>query len=361
MPLPYVRLFPVCLLFGALGCRSDIGLYSDTESYPDSQPGELDDPTVTDRVVQVNTPQVDVLFVVDNSLSMQDEQDELGRAFPNFLEFFLGSGLDYHIGVTSTDMDTRGDPLQGSLASAAGVRWIDHTMGADQAHQTFVGLVSLGTGGSGDERGLAATYAALELKAETDNAGFLRAGAAIHTVAFSDEDDQSQTMDPELVSKPEFIDWYDGLAEVLEDRTFSSVVCLPSSGGDCDPFDTGDRYMDVTRAIGGITWDIHADAYDELLEELGVQASGFKREYFLTQAPIPESLHVHVERAAGGQVTVIPMVQGPEGVGDYIYDGSRNAIAFHTFVPEPLDEVVITYTLLSSAQDPSYDPVEEVQ
>ncbi len=140
-------------------------------------------------------------------------------------------------------------------------------MGADEAHQNFVGMVSLGTGGSGDERSLVSTFSALELKA-------LRRGrpAPHHTARVGQQG-------------REFIDWYDGLEVVREGRTLSSVVCLPGSDGDCEPFDTGDRYMDVTRAIGGLTWDIHDASYSELLEELGVQASGFRREYFLTQAP----------------------------------------------------------------------------
>ena len=34
---------------------------------------------------------------------------------------------------------------------------------------------------------------------------------------------------------------------------------------------------------------------------------------------------------------------------DYDYDRARNSIRFSSFIPEPLDEVVITYEVLASA------------
>jgi hypothetical protein len=340
-------------------CTSETGLYSEYIDFPLSQPGQLEDPTVTDRVVQVTTPEVDVLFVVDNSCSMSDNQAKLGEEFPTFLDFFLGSGLDYHIGVTSTDADSSyGNPLEGRLVNVGGVRYIDPTLGEEQASQIFTSMVSLGTSGSGVEKGLAAAFMALELRRDKQNAGFYRDDAALHTVAVSDEQDQSDDMRPELITLNEFIDWYDGLKDVIEDRTFSSIVCSSAAGlaGGCIQPDVGTRYMTVTREIGGIVWDINDDNFAEVLEQLGVQASGFKREYFLTQAPIPETLDVRIERVVQGQATVSPKRQGTEkDGGDYYYNESRNSIVFYSFVPDPLDEVVISYTLLSAAQDPNYD------
>ncbi len=345
-------------VLGFAACQSEIGLYDEYVNFPLSQPGELEDPTVTDRVVQVTTPEVDVLFVVDNSCSMADDQESLGKEFPVFMDFFLGSGLDYHIGVTSTDVDASyGNPLEGRLVNVGGVRWIDPTLNEKQALQIFTSMVSLGTGGSGEEKGLAGAYMALELRRDGENAGFYREDAALHTVAVSDEQDQSDRMRPELITLPEFIDWYDGLKDVIEDRTFSSVVCPAASGpSGCLSFDVGSRYITVTREIGGIVWDINEERYAELLEQLGVQASGFKREYFLTQAPIPETLSVQIERSVQGQTSVSPKRGGTEEEGgDYYYNEARNSIVFYEFVPEPLDEVVIEYTLLSAAQDPNYD------
>ena len=41
-----------------------------------------------DRIVQVTVPKVDVLWCVDNSSSMEDEQSALVQAFPVFADWF---------------------------------------------------------------------------------------------------------------------------------------------------------------------------------------------------------------------------------------------------------------------------------
>ena len=48
--------------------------------------------TNTDKLVQVQVPEVDILWVVDNSCSMSEEQSALQANFPIFMDFFLGSG-----------------------------------------------------------------------------------------------------------------------------------------------------------------------------------------------------------------------------------------------------------------------------
>ena len=62
---------------------------------------------------QPDVQAVDVLWVVDNSGSMSSVVETLGDKFESFLESFSALGIDYQIGVTSTDMD---DPThQGRL------------------------------------------------------------------------------------------------------------------------------------------------------------------------------------------------------------------------------------------------------
>jgi hypothetical protein len=59
---------------------------------------------VTDVFQQSRVNQLDLLVVIDNSCSMGDEQTKLRENFPFFMDFFLGSGLDYQIGITSSDL-----------------------------------------------------------------------------------------------------------------------------------------------------------------------------------------------------------------------------------------------------------------
>ena len=46
-----------------------------------------------------------MLFVIDNSGSMMEEQQSLGENFAAFLSAALAAGVDYHIGVTTTGLD----------------------------------------------------------------------------------------------------------------------------------------------------------------------------------------------------------------------------------------------------------------
>ena len=76
----------------------------DVEDPPAALPNPPDEVnTVTsDRFVQIQEPKVDILFVVDNSSSMLDEQTALAQNFPVMLEYLIESGLNYHIGMVAT-------------------------------------------------------------------------------------------------------------------------------------------------------------------------------------------------------------------------------------------------------------------
>jgi hypothetical protein len=297
--------------------------------WPPSVPNLPDPPSelVVDDIVQVQTPKVDVLWVIDNSCSMDDEQTALVANFPAFMDYFLGSGLDYHIGVTSTDLDRDTNGSKGKLVTIGGEKYID----PDTADATalFTSMATLGTTGSGTEKGMGATFMALETNRETINAGYYRDEAAIHTIVISDEPDMTEAA---LITEPEFVAWYADLKDDQDDRTFSSII----------DFDDGGRYRNLTNELGGILWDITSDDWPQLLEWLGVQAAGLNTEYFLSQLPQPATLDVRVVTAEGSALP--PFVQGT----DYSYDGGRNSIRFFEFIPDPLSHVVITYEAASS-------------
>ncbi len=49
-------------------------------------------------------PKVDMLFVVDNSGSMSDEQAMLADSFQTFIDQFMLRNVDFHIGIITTDV-----------------------------------------------------------------------------------------------------------------------------------------------------------------------------------------------------------------------------------------------------------------
>jgi hypothetical protein len=320
-------------LLGLSGCIENDLVDPSARTYPDYDvPGLLPE-THVDRIVQVVVPKADILWVIDNSCSMKDEQDELALNFPEFMSFFLNSGLDYHIGVVSTDFTLRSDfqtipPLYipgGKLQSTPyGTLWIDNYTPNPEA--SFADMATLGTNGSSVEMGLATSFYALEMYKDTVNYGFVRDDASLHTIVISDEQDYTPST---VISLDEYKSWYQNKKTDPIEETFSSIVTQVG-------FTTGWNYKEVTAEVGGIIWDITRDDWSTVLSLLGLQASSTRTEYFLSRVPVVSTIDVKVETPDGVTIDIM---------SDWSYEPSRNSIILTDYVPEPLETVVITYTI----------------
>ena len=321
----------LALLVG--GC-SETGLSSTLPPQGIPNPRPLEVQTQTDKLVQVTVPEVDIMWNVDNSCSMYEEQNGISQNNPIFMDFFLGSGLDYHIGVTSTDMNDSSH--SGRLRQAGGVRWIDED--TPNPSQVFSSMIEMGTSGSATEKGRDAVYGGLESHAGPGgyNEGFEREDAALHIVFLNDESDFSTA-----ISLNEFSD-YLGTKKWDEDMlTVSSIVTPPQN---CPTASTpGDDYLWLTAQHGGIPWDVCDTNWDQVLELLGIQASGLKREYFLSQIPVPGTIEVWVEE---GNTTFTF-----EAEIDWLYQEGRNSVIFNEYVPSPLSEVYVEYKVLGASEE----------
>lgn len=161
---------------------------------------------------------MDILFVVDDSGSMAEEQTNLASNFPRFVEvinaFMTDSGrpLDYRIGVTTTGQDMvtvvsfppmfplppvemmesgPGGALLQDSACGMSRRWIER---ADpDVAGSFSCVAQVGTGGSSVEMPLRMVEMALTDKVEDGtNAGFIREDALLAIVILTDENDCSR-------------------------------------------------------------------------------------------------------------------------------------------------------------------------
>ena len=145
------RLLPPALLGALVLACGEPGIRVPAVPAEGGSPRPVESPIQVDRITQVTIPEVDVLFVVDNSCSMDVEQKALGANFPAFLSWFLKSGLDYHIGVVSTDMK---DPTHaGRLRDGLGQRWLEE--GSKSPEVAFAQMVTLGVDGDFEEKGRA--------------------------------------------------------------------------------------------------------------------------------------------------------------------------------------------------------------
>ena len=133
--------------------------------------------------------QMDIVFVVDNSGSMQQEQNNLKTNFPKFIDVLnayktkSGAALDYRLAVTSTDVR---NGLKGAFATGGGLNraWLERT-DANLA-TVFTTRASFGITGDNEECGLEA----IKLGATSPtNAGFIRKDALYGFVIITDEDE----------------------------------------------------------------------------------------------------------------------------------------------------------------------------
>lgn len=165
---------------------------------------------------------MDILFVIDDSGSMSEEQSNLISNFPRFVEVLnnyrtdAGNPLDYRLGVTTTGrnittvvtFDVPGFPLPPMEISETGPngallqpsecsmprRWIE-SADVDVA-TTFSCVANVGTGGSSVEMPLLMTERALtDRVADGTNAGFLRTDALLAVIMLTDENDCSRPED----------------------------------------------------------------------------------------------------------------------------------------------------------------------
>lgn len=345
----------------AAACNPDFAVNPDLPIQGAGDAPSLDTPHKTDKIVQVTKPEVDILWVVDNSCSMSEEQQKLTQAFPEFIKFFLDSGLDWHIGIISTDVSD--DRQNGKLMPAGGYRFI--TPDVSNPVAVFSAMASLGINGSSSEKGTLAAFRALVAPTagiQDANRGFYRESASLHIVVISDEEDQSAP----TLTRNEFVTFLQDLKPDEETPvTFSSIVGPLPVG--CNSPDAnavaGSVYIAITNAIGGVFRSICEEDWAPVLEELGLQAAGLRREYFLSEIPVPGTVEVYVVdgdvQYDGVNLADVPerltyqdvcTRDGLTNCFPYAYNAVRNSITMTDFVPSPLAEINITYDLLSGLQ-----------
>ncbi len=321
------------------------------------------DTEFTDTFVQGIGKQVDVLFVVDNSGSMSEEQDNLAKNFGTFVQIADLWQNNYHIGTVTTDMDD--SKQSGKLMEKSGVRVV--TPKTANGQQILLSMVKQGTNGSGDEQGLAAAEAALTLpnvydsgkkcSADADcksdggfcvpdaedpatkkcggtNRTFLRKAAGLEVVILSDEEDGSAA---DINYYTNFLFSIKGFANKglfhLHAIVGDANSGCKGGGGDAA---AGDRYIAVAKATGGKIGSICSTSFAQVLKDIGNVAFGLAQQFFLSRTPEESTIVVKVK----GQICA---------KGSYQYDAASNSVIFPEGSPcMPLkgDSVSVYYKML---------------
>jgi hypothetical protein len=173
---------------------------------------------------------IDILFVIDDSASMSDEQEALIKSFDGFVSGIknkLGNAQSYHIGVTTSSdyRDSKGAECEriGTLVTrtqngalnnpsckssnrqcgpfASGHAYMDER--EPNLADKFRCAAQVGACGDDDEKMMKSMLTALQpgINAKGGcNEGFLRKDSLLITVLLTDEEDVPETCDPSDVS-----------------------------------------------------------------------------------------------------------------------------------------------------------------
>ena len=251
-------------------------------------------PGGTDVRFQSPPTEVDILLVVDDSCSMEDEQTKLSDGFAEFVEFFDIADVDYHIGITTTDMD---DPERsGRLMGDVPVISRD----TPNAEDAFRDNVKVGIEGSGTERGLDAAARALgDTMTTGENSGFFRAEALLSVIFVSDEEDASH------YGVNEYINFFRDLNGQRRRDSFNASALIGIDSDSLEPIDCGlsatnpnagaraaHRYWDVARQTGGVVASICEDEFAEVVNRMGLASSRLLDTFLLERQPRVDSLEV---------------------------------------------------------------------
>jgi hypothetical protein len=283
-----------------------------------------------DEFTQEGTEQVDILFVVDDSRSMASEQEKVAEGFGDFMAAFVDTGLDFQIGVTTTDLDQ-------SYEGAGRLVGNPPYLGADDDWQGEMGArFQVGVEGSDKERGLEAAWRVLSGE-DSYNDGFLRQAATLAIIFVSDENDCSHEgalseealgsrcyeHDEALVPVTDYIARFRSL-KAGNARVIASGILGPDIQAGCEGTWPGHRYATVSEHLDGSVGDICDTDYGEIMDIIGSKIIAPATIFPLSELPVEDSITVEID----GEY----MVLDPD-VG-WNYDREDNSVRFDgVYVP----------------------------
>jgi hypothetical protein len=325
----------------------------------------------SDRFEQVSGRDVDVLFVVDNSGSMSEEQSNLARNFSSFIAAARTWGSNFQLGVVTTQTagnipdPTGGNRQPGELLGSPRIM-TPTTPGLDSVFPNTVRVGAQNSSESSSERGLESAYLTLTDPLITDlatscsgdaecggapyickegatsargcggfNRTFLRESASLEIVFLSDEEDSSRA---ELNF---YIDFFRSIKGFRNTSLFHASAIVTPRGG-CGSGSSGegvgDRYIEVANQTGGEVGSICDTNFASILTDIGNRAFGLRVDFYLTSVPVPGSISVQSLSSCSPTAT-------PSGtLGGWTYDSTANSILFADgSAPEPGDCFVVNY------------------
>jgi len=266
---------------------------------------------------QEEIPVLDVLWVIDNSGSMNQFQTSLSTNISSFMTAFAQTGADYNMAVITTD------------------RWMISailTPLTPNVEQELGNLVIQGTYGSGNEKGIEMSYRALS---SSNSAGpgstFYREDATLVVIYVSDEQDWSNP------GWSHYLNFFDNIKPTGQFVPYGVISDVPGGcqyttfNGHVRSLQPGFGYWDLIDHYGGAWYSICATDWGVQLQDLAGEVTG-RRMFGLDE---PDPIVDTIEVTVNGQVTT-----------DWEYDQTSNSVVFaEGHVPDEGQTIQIDYAV----------------
>lgn len=263
---------------------------------------------------------VDILWVIDDSATMTEEQDALVANFQDYADVLYDTSVDYQIGIITTDAEDGQGLLVGEVL----------TPDTEDLDAAFTREADVGITGNREEQHLEAIrLASSEPALSAGNDQLFRADADLQIILLTDEDDQSD----------ESVDIYiDHLNQFKEQTSFRMNLIggpLPSGCASAtSSAEAATRLIQAVEATGGTFKSICEGDFSVVMKSMAFTSVGMTDTFELTNLPDLDSLEVKVD----GVVMHERLENG------WQYDAAKNTVVFEGLaVPRPGQTVDLVY------------------
>jgi len=372
--------------FGMVFAPDDLGIHEGTlrvetatgEVYLVQLVGEGEEDAIqTDTFNQKDRPKVDVLWVMDNSGSFTPYQQAVANNLPAFLTFAEEQRIDYHIGVTTSGLDTRVtsfDPCPGGADGGENGRLfpVDGShpriltpttpdLALHWKHNIQVGICH------DDEQYYEAAKRALSeplISSTKDarypnngyqdgNAGFLRKDASLSIIVVADEPDHANELAGNTWLPADYLSFFRNIkGQRLANMFKFHAITGGPTGQTSGCAQAGDKLLYSVNETEGTWVDIcshtNPGAWQAGLKEMSKGAFGFSARFFLRGTPGDQTNDGRVDEKdievrVDGKIT--PPVSGSRA-RVWTYDPLTNAVDFAPlFIPAPGAQLTATYAV----------------
>jgi hypothetical protein len=292
----------------------------------------------------------DILWVVDDSCSMQDDQMQVRNAGQAMADVLTNASVDYRLGVARMYAEAMTDPNRGQLVAP----------GMTSDLKTFQDIIVVGAVG-GWEYGLQVGLLAIDGMTPKTPASMpadpykLRDDATLIVAVLSDERDQNvqdaacggimaHEGDQVMCDSPSgravtahFIDAYQKRNAVMFAIVSDEPGACAVPGSTLLHKEPGQGYIEVANATGGKFGSICGDMHQNVTDIARV-ATGASSSYHLTEMPASASIKVAMQHGSTAVVITRNRTNG------WDYDPASNNVIFYGDArPQPGDQIVVGY------------------